>query len=137
MHEEILILSMHVVLVLFCYILLFGLGYLLTIHSTITSAGAVAAAVATAVATPTMLFSIVTCFSHALSRVLVGKSLIKGWTNVENNKRNYQPISDEVFDTILAPGLRRGGLTAWVYFYNYGKSGKLSCLFDLLSCIPK
>ena len=58
--------------------------------------------------------------SHALSRVLVGKSLIKGWTNVENNRRNFQPISDAEFDAVLAPGLRRGGLTAWVYFYNYG-----------------
>lgn len=40
---------------------------------------------------------------------------------MHNSKRNYQPISDEEFDTVLSPGLRKGGLTAWVYFYNYGK----------------
>jgi hypothetical protein len=56
----------------------------------------------------------------ALARVLYGKPLLK-WPAVEANRRNFRDISDDVFDTVILPGLREKGLTAWVYFYNYGK----------------
>lgn len=70
---------------------------------------------------PRLMDFIVNLNSHALSRVLFGKTLINGWKDVESNNRNYQPISDETYRDIISPGLRKGGLTAWVYFYNYGK----------------
>lgn len=56
----------------------------------------------------------------ALARVLFGKPLIN-WPAVQANRRNYKTISDEVFNSVILPGLREQGLTAWVYFYNYGK----------------
>ena len=66
----------------------------------------------------------------ALARVLFGKSLLP-WPAVEANKRNNRTIPDNVFRDVILSGLREKGLTAWVYFYNYGKDMCAQMSFQL------
>lgn len=56
----------------------------------------------------------------ALARVLYSRPLITWLPNIKGNGRNAVEISENDFREIILSGLREKGLTAWVYFYNYG-----------------
>jgi hypothetical protein len=57
----------------------------------------------------------------AMARVLCGKTLMKGWTALNNNRRNSQEIDDKEFEELILRGSAPGAYTSWVYFYNKGK----------------
>lgn len=57
----------------------------------------------------------------ALARVLFGKTFFPFWPALHENRRNYQTISDEVFERDILSSISRDGFTAWVYFYNRGR----------------
>lgn len=56
----------------------------------------------------------------ALARVLYSRPLITWLPNLKDNGRNLVEISETDFREIILTGLREKGLTAWIYFYNYG-----------------
>jgi hypothetical protein len=56
----------------------------------------------------------------ALARVLYSRPLLTWLPNLKENGRNVVEISEKDFQEIILTGLREKGLTAWVYFYNYG-----------------
>ena len=66
----------------------------------------------------------------ALARALFGKPLLN-WPAVQANRRNFRDIPDDVFNEAILSGLRENGLTAWVYFYNYGKDMCAQMTFQL------
>jgi hypothetical protein len=56
----------------------------------------------------------------ALARVLFSRPLLTWLPNIQENGRNVIEIPERKFQEVIVSGLRENGLTAWVYFYNYG-----------------
>ena len=58
---------------------------------------------------------------YALPRVLMGRPLIKLPALLSNARTGPKGVSDEVFNTIILPGVAPNMYSSWVYFYHFGK----------------
>jgi hypothetical protein len=58
---------------------------------------------------------------YAMSRLLLGQTLIKSWTALTSNRRNGKDIDSKEFEDVILSGSFPGAYTSWVYFYHRGR----------------